>query len=226
MKTYEHVFEKITSSEALFRAWDEFKRSKRMKEDVLAFEKELESNIFCLQRDLKAKRYKHGPYTDFYIQDPKLRHIYKASVRDRVLHHAMFAALNPIFEPTYIPNSFSCRVGKGTHKGIEVLTNMLRAVSKNGTQPCYALKCDIRKFFDSIDHDILLGILERRIVDPDTRWLIREIIESYQAAGLREREREREREKKCTEKRIANRQSYEPAFRQRVHERVRPVREA
>ena len=184
MKTYEHVSEKIASPEALFRAWDEFKRGKRMKEDVLAFEKELEGNIFCLHRDLISKRYKHGPYDDFFIQDPKLRHIYKASVRDRVLHHAMFAALNPIFEPTYIPNSFSCRVGKGTHKGVETLAQMLRAVSKNGTQPCYALKCDIRKFFDSIDHDILLTILEERIIDPETRWLMREVIESYEASNL------------------------------------------
>jgi len=189
MKIYEHIFEKIISPEALFRAWDEFKRGKRMKEDVLAFEKELESNIFNLHRDLKTKRYRHGPYTDFYIQDPKLRHIYKANVRDRVLHHAMFAALNPIFEPTYIAHSFSCRIGKGNHKGVEVLAHMLRAVSRNGTQPCYALKCDIRKFFDSIDHDILLGILEKRIVDQETRWLMREIIESYEATGLRERER-------------------------------------
>jgi RNA-directed DNA polymerase len=192
MRTYEHVFEKIVSPEALFRAWDEFKRGKRMKEDVLAFEKELESNIFNLHRDLKANRYKHGSYTDFYIQDPKLRHIYKASVRDRVVHHAMFAALNPIFEPTYIPNSFSCRVGKGTHKGVEVLAQIFRAVSKNGTQACYALKCDIRKFFDSIDHGTLLSILEKRIADPDTRWLMQEVVESYEAAGLRERERERE----------------------------------
>lgn len=194
MKTYDNVFEKIISPEALFYAWDEFKRGKRMKEDVLAFEKELESNIFGLHRDLKTKHYRHGPYSDFFIQDPKLRHIYKASVRDRVLHHAIFAALNPIFEPTYIAHSFSCRVGKGTHRGVEVLAQMLRTVSKNGTQPCYALKCDIRKFFDSIDYDILLGILEKRVFDHDTRWLMREVIGSYMAAGLK-RERERERKK-------------------------------
>lgn len=189
MKIYEHVFDKIISSEALFRAWDEFKRGKRMKEDVLAFEKELEHNIFDLHRDLKTKCYQHGPYTDFLIQDPKLRHIYKAGVRDRVLHHAMFAALNPIFEPTYIPHSFSCRVGKGTHKGVEVLAQMLRAVSQNDTQPCYALKCDIRKFFDNIDHEVLFDILEKRITDLNTRWLMKEVIESYETGGLtRERE--------------------------------------
>ena len=126
------------------------------------------------------------------IHDPKLRRIHKATIRDRVLHHAVFKVLNPIFESTFTPTSFSCRIGKGTHKGVEHLARTLRAVSKNGTRPCYALKCDIRKFFDSIDHDILRGLLEKRIVDPDTRWLLREIIESYLAVGLRERERERE----------------------------------
>lgn len=191
MQIYEHIFNKIVSPEALFEAWDEFKRGKRMKEDVLEFEKSLEQNIFALSRDLRSKHYRHGSYENFYIQDPKLRHIHKASVRDRVLHHAMFAALNPIFEPTYIANSFSCRVGKGTHKGVEVLAKMLRKVSRNGTLICYALKCDIRKFFDSIDHDVLLTILEKRVADPNTKWLMREIVGSFNVAGYRERERER-----------------------------------
>lgn len=190
MKVYDQVFKDIVSPEALFSAWDEFKRGKRNKTDVLAFEEKLEQNIFSLHRSLRDKRYRHGPYTDFYIQDPKLRHIHKASVRDRVLHHAMFAALNPIFEPTFIPNSFSCRVGKGTHGGVEALTRMLRKASRNGTIVCYALKCDIRKFFDSIEHETLLTILKKRIVDADTRWLLEEVVESFSEASYRERERE------------------------------------
>jgi RNA-directed DNA polymerase len=157
MKTYKRIFESMTSPEHLFGAWDQFKQEKRSKPDVMEFEKNLEQNIFQLHRDLRNKTYKHGPYTAFYISDPKLRHIHKATVRDRVLHHAIFQALNPMFEPGFIADSFSCRVGKGTHKGVERLSEMLRAVSRNGTRPCYALKCDIRKFFDSIDHEILLG---------------------------------------------------------------------
>ena len=129
----------------------------------------------------------------FLLRDPKLRRIHKASVRDRVLHHAIFKVLNPIFEPTFIPASFSCRIDKGTHKGVKYLAHTLRAVSKNGIGHCFALKCDIRKFFDSIDHDTLLGILEKRVVDPDTRWLMREVVESFTTLDYRERERERER---------------------------------
>lgn len=190
MKFYKNLYRQITSTENLFEAWDVFKRDKRKRPDVEAFEKNVEYEIFKLGRELRAKYYRHGQYRMFLIHDPKLRRIHKATVRDRILHHAIFRVLNPIFEPTFIETSFSCRVGKGTHKGVEYLARTLRAVSKNGMRPCYALKCDIRKFFDSIDHDILLGILEKRIADPDARWLMREVIESYEATGLRERERE------------------------------------
>lgn len=191
MKVYKNLYRLITSPENLFEAWDIFKRDKRNRPDVEAFEKNSEREIFILSRELRAKRYRHGPYRMFLLHDPKLRHIHKATVRDRVLHHAIFKVLNPIFEPTFIPASFSCRVGRGTHKGVEYLAQTLRAVSKNGTQQCYALKCDVRKFFDSINHDILLEILEKRIIDPDTHWLMREIVESYEAAvSTRERERE------------------------------------
>jgi retron-type reverse transcriptase len=179
MKICKNIFIKVIEPETLFSAWEEFRRGKSKKPDVLSFEEDLEANIFKLARDLSSKRYSHEGYTGFYICDPKLRHIHKASVRDRVLHHAITTVLNPIFEPTLIPNSFSCRVGKGTHKGLDALRTMLRKVSKNNTRQCYVLKCDVRKFFDSIDHDILLSILRRRIEDSDMMLLLENIIESY-----------------------------------------------
>ncbi len=148
-------------------------------------EQKVEQHIFKLHRDLRNKTYKHGPYTAFYISDPKLRHIHKATVRDRVLHHAIFKVLNPIFECGFIPDSFSCRIGKGTHKGVERLAHMLRAISRNGTRECYALKCDVRKFFDSIDHEILLEVLVRRVKDADMVWLLKEIVGSF-ATGQRD----------------------------------------
>jgi retron-type reverse transcriptase len=130
MRIYNKLFNKIMEPENLFLAWDEFKKGKRQKLDVLRFEKNLEQNIFQLQRDLRDKTYKHGGYTSFYIHDPKLRHIHKATVRDRVLHHAVFKILNPIFEPIYIHNSFSCRIGKGNHKGVKTLAHLLRQAEK------------------------------------------------------------------------------------------------
>jgi retron-type reverse transcriptase len=209
MKVYKDLYGRITSTENLFEAWDIFKRDKRNRLDVQAFEKNVEPEIFKLARELRAKKYRHGPYRGFWIRDPKLRRIHKATVRDRVLHHALFQVLNPIFEPTFIPTSFSCRVGKGTHKGVTYLASALRAVSKNNTGHCFVLKCDVRKFFDSIDHSILHSLLRKKIVDQDTMNLLEEIIESY-TTGFIERERERERERVETRRERACRSAISP----------------
>jgi len=179
MKIYKNLFEQIISAENLFLAWDKFKSGKRNKKDVRLFEWNLEDNIFRLHRDLKNKTYKHGIYHSFNISDPKPRNIHKAQVRDRILHHAIFQVLNPIFEPSFISASFSCRVGYGTHKGVRYLQNTLRKATQNGRVSCFALKCDIKKFFDTIDHDILLTILKRKIKDEDTIWLLKQIISSF-----------------------------------------------
>jgi len=96
-----------------------------------------------------------------------------------VLHQTIFNVLNPLFEPTFIANSFSCRIDKGTHKGINILSNQLRQVSDNSHKNCFALKCDIKKFFDTIDQNILLGIMRKIIKDDNAVWLLREAIFSY-----------------------------------------------
>lgn len=215
MKIYRDLFGEIISPENLFAAWQTFKADKRNKADVAEFERHLESNIFQLHRDLKNKTYRHGPYCGFYIHDPKQRHIHKATVRDRILHHAVFSVINPVFEETFIPTSFSCRVGFGTHKGMEVLGRMVRAVGRNGTQPSFVLKCDVKKFFDNVDHGILVSILGKRIKDEKAMWLLGSIIESYEAAPVRERERE----SRCGRtQRDTHRQPHVAAFRERLHE--------
>lgn len=179
MKIYKDVFDKIISLENLFSAWDKFKSDKRNKRDVQKFEWNLEQNIFRLHRDLKLRRYAHGNYTSFYIHDPKQRHIHKATVRDRVLHHAIFTVLNPIFESTFIATSFSCRVGKGTHKGVGALNVIARRISSNNFKSCFVLKCDIKRFFDTVDHETLLKILKKKIGDDDAMRLLEAVIESF-----------------------------------------------
>ncbi|MEI6143985.1 MAG: hypothetical protein WCP91_00095 [Candidatus Berkelbacteria bacterium] len=179
MKYYKNIFEKIINPNNLFTAWDEFKIGKLRKTDVLEFVAGLEENIFKLYRDLKYHSYKHGVYRSFYITDPKLREINKAMVRDRVLHHAVFQILYPMFEPTFISNSFSCRDEKGNHKGVDYLEKIIREVSRNYTRDCFVMKCDIRKFFGSVDHRILLEIIQRKVKDEDFNWLIKEIIGSF-----------------------------------------------
>lgn len=179
MKTYNNIFEETISTERLFEAWREFRRGKTERKDVQEFGRYLERNIFRLQRELAGKRYKHSSYVSFFIQDPKVRHIRKACVRDRLVHQTIYTVLTRIFEPRFIHDLYSSRLGKGTHAGVNALTVMTRKVSKNDPRPCWALKCDVRKFYDSVDHEILLGLLGTVIKDPDAMWLLKEVIESF-----------------------------------------------
>ena len=190
MKVYKNIFNKAIELDNLFLAWDEFKEGKRSRSDVAYFEFGLETNIFKIHHELEEQTYRHSPYEEFYISDPKRRHIHKAIVRDRIVHHAIFNILNPIFDKTFIANSFSCRIMKGSHKGVEVVAKMLKKESHNNSRSCYALKCDIQKFFDSIDHQTLTFFLSRRIQDEKMIWLLREIIDGYENKSGITRERE------------------------------------
>ena len=175
----ESSYERIISLENLLGAWKEFKRGKTGKPDVQEFDATLEENLFEIHDALKRKTYQPAPYVSFFVSDPKRRSIHKACVRDRVVHQALFRVLYPIFNKTFIHDSYSCRLGKGTHRGVRQLARYLRAVSGNYHRAAYALKCDIRKFFENIDHDILIGLLEKRIHDPGTCWLTKQIIDSF-----------------------------------------------
>ncbi|MCX6755611.1 MAG: reverse transcriptase domain-containing protein [Candidatus Nomurabacteria bacterium] len=178
--THSDLFYHIISPENLLLAWREFKRGKAKKIDIQEFDFYLEENIFKLHNELKNKTYKPSPYIPFYVCDPKRRHIHKACVRDRVVHQALFRIISPIFEKSFIYDSFSCRKYKGTHAGVERLENFLRQSSKNYSQITYALKCDISKFFDSIDHCILKNLLRKKITDNDVFWLLEIIIDGFE----------------------------------------------
>lgn len=178
MKIYKKIFNEAVSIENLLNAWDEFKKGKRQKSDVQMFERNLEDNLFQLHRDLINKKYRHGEYVGFYIRDPKERHIHKATVRDRVVHHAIFQCLNPIFEPTFIFTSYSCQKSKGTHKAVKQLQILARKVQQTYGR-CFVLKCDIKKFFPTIDHKILMNIIAQRIKDNDMLRLLKINVESF-----------------------------------------------
>ncbi len=180
-----HIFDEIISLENLFLAWSEFKRGKSKKIDVQQFKFCLEDNIFQLNSELKNQNYKHSHYTPFFVRDPKLRKIHKATVKDRILHHAVFRILYPIFDKSFIADSYSCRDDKGTHKAVNRLRNFAGRVGKNDTQNCFVLQCDIKKFFDSIDQGILLALLKKKIKDEKTLWLLGEIINSFSVSSGR-----------------------------------------
>jgi retron-type reverse transcriptase len=163
----------------LLEAWKEFVNGKRNKKDVQAFSMNLMDNIFSLHTDLLHHTYTHGGYQAFKINDPKPRDIHKATVRDRLLHHAIYRILYPFFDKTFIADSYSCRNEKGTHKAINKFRSYFYKVSKNNTKTCWVLKCDIRKFFANIDHKILIGILREYIPDEDIMRLLENIIGSF-----------------------------------------------
>lgn len=154
-------------------------RGKRKRHDVQEFASQLPDYISELHHTLSEKTYRHGPYEHFKISDPKPRDIHKATVRDRLVHHAVYRILYSFFDRTFIADSFSCRLHKGTHRALNRLRTFAYQVSKNHTKTCWILKCDIRKFFATIDHAVLLEILARSIPDPNIFWLLREIIGSF-----------------------------------------------
>ncbi|MEK7674067.1 MAG: reverse transcriptase domain-containing protein [Patescibacteria group bacterium] len=144
------------------------------------FEFNLEDNIFNLYYELKNKTYKHSDYTSFFIKDPKLRHIHKATVKDRILHHAIFRILYLIFDKQFIYDSYSCRLKKGTHKAVNRLKRFLQRLIKNNIKTTFILKCDIKKFFDSVNQNILLGLINKNIKNTDIIQLVKEIIKSFE----------------------------------------------
>jgi len=175
------LYENIISLENLLHAWKEFRKGKRKKADVARFEFNLEDNLFKLHKELLEERYIPAPYEAFYVKDPKLRHIHKAGARDRLLHQALFRMLYPLFDKHFIFDSYSSRNLKGTHRGAKRLEAFIRKATQNWTRQAWCLKCDVRKFFDSIDHKSLLLLISRnKQIDERTMKLIETIIRGFE----------------------------------------------
>ncbi len=174
------MFEDIISFENLCVAWQEFIRGKKTKKDVAEFSLNLSSNLYTLHEDLKNKTYEHGAYQAFGISDPKPRSIHKATVRDRVLHHAIYHILYKYFDQNFIYDIYSCRDEKGAHRAVRRFEDFARKVSANNTGTCWVLKCDIQKFFASIDHATLMRIVVRHTPESDTLWLLQKVIDSFE----------------------------------------------
>ena len=170
--------------ENLCLAWKEFIIGKKRKKDVIKFNSDLMDNIVELHETLVNHTYHHNGYESFYITDPKRRHIHKANVRDRLLHHAVYRILYPFFDRIYIADSYSCRNERGTHKALDRFTKLACQVSKNNTHTCWVLKCDIKKFFASIDQKILIAILQEYIPDKNIVKLLENIIKSFHTETL------------------------------------------
>lgn len=148
-------------------------KGKRNRPAAAAFEYRLEDQLLALQEELRSRTYGPGPYTSFYIHEPKRRLISAAPFRDRVVHHALCNVIEPIFERSFIDDSYANRIGKGTHRALNRAQELARRYR-------YVLQCDIRQFFPSIDHAILRDTLAQKIADEHVRWLVEHILASGQ----------------------------------------------
>ena len=174
-----NTYDDIISVDNLLLAWREFLKNKRGRKDVQEFSTRLTDNILVLNRELTDKTYRHGGYTAFRINDPKPRDIHKAGVRDRLLHHAIYRVLYPYFDPKFIFDSYSCRRIKGTHRALNRFRDHARSVSRNNKRTVWILKCDIRKFFANIDHEILDTILKKHIKSGNIILLLSKVVKSF-----------------------------------------------
>lgn len=172
-------YQALVSMENLFCAWEAFRVGKQYRRDVVLFERHLEDNLFGLHEELSTQSYRHRPYEMFHVWDPKFRVIHKAVVRDRMVHHVVFSFLEQLFAKTFIHQSYSCQKRKGIHRAVRDLDAGIRKISKNYVLPVWSLKMDIKKFFDSIDHETLLRLLRQRVEDTQVFWLLETIIRSY-----------------------------------------------
>ncbi|MDO8505280.1 MAG: reverse transcriptase/maturase family protein [bacterium] len=174
-----HSFEDIISVENLCLAWEEFVSGKKKQRGVADFRRNLMDNIISLHTDLANKTYQHGTYKERHIWDPKHRLIHIPSIRDRLLHHAIYRILYPFFDRTFIGDSYSCRIDKGVHKALNRFRTMAYKVSRNHTRTCWVLKCDIRKFFASVDQATLLKLLASYVSDQNVMWLLGQVVNSF-----------------------------------------------
>ncbi len=171
MRTYRDLYPQITSFANLYAAYRKARRGKRDRREVAAFEFDLESNLFDLQRELEEESYQPGAYRNFFVRERKLRLISAAPFRDRVVHHALCRVLEPIWERRFVYDSYACRPGKGTHAALDRCQQYARRYR-------YVLQCDVHQFFPAIDHAILAQKLARLVTCDRTLGLIGRILAS------------------------------------------------
>ncbi len=192
MKTYNNLYRKLCSEENLFLAYRKARKGKSKKKSVLEFEKNLDYELRTLREELLSKTYMPKPLKRFIVRDPKTRTIHASAFRDRIVHHLIILVIRPIFERIFIYDSFASRIGKGTHSAIKRFDYFKRKASRNGklvknsrnnnSVEGYVLKADIKHYFDTVDHEILIDMIREKIKDEELIWLIRKVLENFDSS--------------------------------------------
>ena len=180
-----NLYEHICSYENLECAYRKARKRKTRKAYVIEFEKDLKENLNQLRTELLLHCYSPKPLVNFIVRDPKTRRISKSDFRDRVIHHALCNVIEPILGKSFIYDSYANRKGKGTLKALRRFDYFKRKVSKNNTSNCLILKADIKKYFETVDYNVLLSIIKKKIKDNKVLWLIGKILNNYKSGGGR-----------------------------------------
>ena len=191
MKTHKNLYGKVCHLDNLRQAFKKARKGKSKKEYVKEFEIDLEGNLLQLKKELENMTYEPGPLKIFVIRDPKTRVISASHFRDMVAHHALCSIIEPIFDTAFIHDSYASRKDKGTHAALRRFDGFKRKVSCNGRLLRNAkdsnmvighvLKADIKHYFPSVDHEVMMRIIRKRIKDKKLLWLIRKILDNHES---------------------------------------------
>ena len=175
------MYKEICAYKNLFLAFNNAKKGKTKRRYIKRFKRNLVENLLKLNKELSAQTYCPKQLKDFVLREPKTRKISKSAFRDRVVHHALCNFIVPVLSKSFIYDSHANQIGKGTHKALERFDKFKKKVSKNNARTCYVLKADIKHYFHEVNHEILIGIIKRKIRDEKVIWLIKQIL--YNALG-------------------------------------------
>ncbi len=175
-KTLKNKYDEKLTYEKLMEAHIRSRKGKGYRKEIIEFNLKQEEYIMWLLEQLQNQKYKHGGYTVFYVTEPKLRKIEKSRYIDRLVHRWLVDNfLEPIFVPQFINTSFACLKEKGMHRACKYVQNIMKHCKRIWGN-YYILKMDVAKYFDNIDKEVLLKMLEKKIKDPKVIWLIKEIL--------------------------------------------------
>ena len=192
MKTYNNLYSEIASFQNLFLAYNKARKGKTTRKYVIDFEKDLLNNLQQLRAELLDYSYRPKPLKTYIIRDPKTRRISKSHFRDRIVHHAICNIIEPIFDKSFIYDSYANRKGKGTLKALQRFDQFKRKISRNGKIngwfnnnqiKGYCLKADIKHYFEEVNHNILLNVIKKKIKCNKTIFLIQKILFNYVGGG-------------------------------------------
>jgi len=161
--------------EDVFDAYFDCRKEKRNSINQLRFEADLEQNLVRLYRDLKDGNYQIGRSIAFVITHPKIREVWAADFRDRVVHHIIYNAISDRFHRRFIRDSYACIPGRGTHDGMHRVIGHARSITQSWSRPAYFLKADVANFFNAIDRHLMVDLIERQVHEDWLRKLIRQV---------------------------------------------------